>query len=139
MSDALLQEVRELPNPDRSLLTHNERELIGLCNRLAEALAAAAEQRGREAEKEENARLREALACVKDLEDQNKPMGISEYMAAVRSRDIRITKLEAKNARLREALTTIEDENNWGSDGCWSSDSYPNEIARAALKGEKVE
>ena len=40
MSDALLQEVRELPNPDRSLLTHNERELIGLCNRLAEAIPA---------------------------------------------------------------------------------------------------
>ncbi|MDR3427782.1 hypothetical protein [Silvimonas sp.] len=40
-TEALLQEVRELPNPKRNLLTHNERELIDLCNRLAAALVAA--------------------------------------------------------------------------------------------------
>ncbi|KAA0678099.1 hypothetical protein [Roseomonas genomospecies 6] len=35
---ALLKEADELPNPERSLLTHNERELIEFCNRLAFAL-----------------------------------------------------------------------------------------------------
>lgn len=37
---ALLREVRELPDPRRNLLNHNERELIQLCNRLGEALSA---------------------------------------------------------------------------------------------------
>ena len=34
----LLKEVRDLPDPRRNLLSHNERELIGLCRRLADAL-----------------------------------------------------------------------------------------------------
>ena len=38
--------------------------------------------------------------------------------------------------QLEAALRRIEDENNYGSDGCWVADSYPDEIARAAL-GEK--
>lgn len=37
---ALLAEADELPNPQKSLLTHNERELIELCQRLAAALRA---------------------------------------------------------------------------------------------------
>lgn len=35
---ALLKEADELPKTDRCLLTHNERELIEFCNRLAFAL-----------------------------------------------------------------------------------------------------
>jgi hypothetical protein len=41
----------------------------------------------------------------------------------------RIEKLEA-------ALRCIEDEDNYGSDGCWVADSYPDEIARKALDAE---
>ncbi|MBP2231795.1 hypothetical protein J2847_005114 [Azospirillum agricola] len=37
---ALLAEVDGLPNPDRCLLSHNERELILFCRRLGEALRA---------------------------------------------------------------------------------------------------
>jgi hypothetical protein len=37
--EALVKEVAELPNPATNLLSHNERELIGVCNRLADALA----------------------------------------------------------------------------------------------------
>ena len=37
---ALLQEVAELPDPQRSLLTHNERALIEFCGRLGAALPA---------------------------------------------------------------------------------------------------
>ncbi len=36
--------------------------------------------------------------------------------------------------RMREALETIADDNNWGADGCWTGKSYPNEIAKDALK-----
>ena len=36
----LIQEARELPDPERSLLTHNERELINLAKQLADALEA---------------------------------------------------------------------------------------------------
>jgi hypothetical protein len=43
---------------------------------------------------------------------------------------------EKRNKELEAALRRIEDENNYGSDGCWVADSYPDEIARAAL-GEK--
>lgn len=35
---ALLKEAAELPNPQRSILTHNERVLIEFCQRLAAAL-----------------------------------------------------------------------------------------------------
>jgi hypothetical protein len=38
---ALLKEASELPDPNRSLLTHNESELVRFCGRLAAALAAA--------------------------------------------------------------------------------------------------
>ena len=40
--DALIKEAAELPDPRRNLLSHNERELIGFCNRLASALTACA-------------------------------------------------------------------------------------------------
>jgi regulator of replication initiation timing len=36
--------------------------------------------------------------------------------------------------RLREALERIANSSNWGGDGCWDADSYPNEIAEEALK-----
>jgi hypothetical protein len=36
--------------------------------------------------------------------------------------------------RLRKALERIADSSNWGEDGCWDADSYPNEIAEEALK-----
>ena len=39
----------------------------------------------------------------------------------------RIEKLEA-------ALREIADEENWGSDGCWAVESYPDEIASEALE-----
>jgi hypothetical protein len=35
--------------------------------------------------------------------------------------------------RLRKALERIADSSNWGEDGCWDADSYPNEIAEKAL------
>lgn len=35
---ALLAEADELPNPQKSMLTHNERALIEFCQRLAAAL-----------------------------------------------------------------------------------------------------
>jgi hypothetical protein len=38
--------------------------------------------------------------------------------------------------RLREALERIANSSNWGGDGCWDADSYPNEIAEEALKEE---
>jgi hypothetical protein len=40
---------------------------------------------------------------------------------------------QAREAALREALGTIAHYDNWGEDGCWESDSYPDEIAIAAL------
>lgn len=36
----LLKEASELPDPNRSLLTHNESELVRFCGRLADALSA---------------------------------------------------------------------------------------------------
>ena len=45
-------------------------------------------------------------------------------------------KYKSRIEQLEAALRRIEDENNYGSDGCWVADSYPDEIARAAL-GEK--
>lgn len=36
--DDLLKEVAELPDENRSLLSHNERELIGFCRRLAQCI-----------------------------------------------------------------------------------------------------
>ena len=36
----LIAEARDLPDPKRRLLTHNERELINLCKQLADALEA---------------------------------------------------------------------------------------------------
>ena len=36
----LILEARELPDPQRSLLSHNERELINLARQLADALEA---------------------------------------------------------------------------------------------------
>ena len=41
----------------------------------------------------------------------------------------RIEKLEA-------ALREIADSANWGNDGCWNAESYPDEIARKALEGK---
>jgi xylose isomerase len=35
--------------------------------------------------------------------------------------------------RLRKALERIADSSNWGGDGGWDADSYPNEIAEEAL------
>jgi hypothetical protein len=40
--------------------------------------------------------------------------------------------------QLEAALRRISDDGNWGPDGCWDADSYPDEIARAAL-GEEEE
>jgi hypothetical protein len=40
--------------------------------------------------------------------------------------------------QLEAALRLISDDGNWGADGCWDADSYPDEIARAAL-GEEEE
>jgi hypothetical protein len=45
-------------------------------------------------------------------------------------------KYKSRIGQLEAALRRIADENNYGSDGCWVADSYPDEIARAAL-GEK--
>lgn len=41
---ALLAEADELPDPQKSLLTHNERVLIEFCQRLAAALRACAKK-----------------------------------------------------------------------------------------------
>ena len=35
--------------------------------------------------------------------------------------------------QLKKALERIADSSNWGEDGCWDADSYPNEIAKEAL------
>ena len=35
---------------------------------------------------------------------------------------------------MRKALERIADSSNWGEDGGWDADSYPDEIAREALK-----
>jgi len=43
----------------------------------------------------------------------------------------RILKLEA-------ALREIADSANWGNDGCWNAESYPDEIARKALEEKDV-
>lgn len=60
--EALVKEANELPDPNRSLLTHNERELIKFCFRMRDAIQDI---------REENARLRKALkpfaAPVKDF------------------------------------------------------------------------
>ncbi len=67
-----------------------------------------------------------------------------EAMHIVTTGDIRgmmqseIDDLRAALATAQEALRVIADENNYGSDGCWCVNSYPDEIARAALAaGEK--
>ena len=39
--------------------------------------------------------------------------------------------------KLREALERIADSSNWGEDGCWDADSYPDEIAKEALTGKE--
>lgn len=44
---------------------------------------------------------------------------------------------EAEIERLREALRRIADPDNYGADGCWCEESYPDEIARAAPGEEK--
>lgn len=49
------------------------------------------------------------------------------YFDAFNKATARIEKLEA-------ALRCIEDQNNYGSDGCWIADSYPDDIARKALE-----
>jgi len=51
------------------------------------------------------------------------------YFDAFNKAIARIEKLEA-------ALRCIEDQNNYGSDGCWIADSYPDEIASKALEGK---
>ena len=35
--------------------------------------------------------------------------------------------------QLKKALERIADSSNWGQDGCWDADSYPDEIAKEAL------
>jgi len=45
-----------------------------------------------------------------------------------------IERLREAIARKDAALWRIADDANYGSDGTWSDDSYPDEIARAALK-----
>jgi len=35
--------------------------------------------------------------------------------------------------QLKKALERIADSSNWGEDGCWDADSYPDEIAKEAL------
>jgi len=39
----------------------------------------------------------------------------------------------ADNARMQAALEKIADDDNYGEDGCWNAESYPDEIAEAAL------
>ena len=46
---------------------------------------------------------------------------------ALKDADLRIEQLEA-------ALQDIADSANWGDDGCWTAESYPDEIARKALE-----
>jgi hypothetical protein len=50
-----------------------------------------------------------------------------------------IERLRAEIARKDAALWRIADDANYGSDGTWSADSYPDEIARAALAQEKTD
>ena len=45
-----------------------------------------------------------------------------------------IDRLKGHIEKLEAALRCIEDEDNYGSDGCWVADSYPDEIARKALE-----
>jgi hypothetical protein len=43
--------------------------------------------------------------------------------------------------QLEAALRRISNKENWGTDGGWEADSYPDEIARAALgeEGDKYD
>jgi hypothetical protein len=43
----------------------------------------------------------------------------------------------ARIEELEAALRQISNDGNWGPNGCWEGTSYPDEIARAALGGEK--
>jgi len=61
---------------------------------------------------------------------------VQAIVAAVNELTRQISFYKDKSEKLEAALRRIEDSNNYGSDGCWVGDSYPDEIARAAL-GEK--
>jgi len=44
---------------------------------------------------------------------------------------------EKESERLREALKKIAYLGHYDESGCWNSDSYPDEIAAEALKGDE--
>lgn len=61
----------------------------------------------------ENAELKKTLTWLPTQET------LSQQLAAS----------QAREQQLREALERIKNPDNWGEDGCWNSDSYPDEIA----------
>jgi cell division protein FtsB len=66
---------------------------------------------------------------------------VQSIVAAVNELTRQISFYKDKSEKLEAALRRIEDSNNYGSDGCWVADSYPDEIARAALgkEGDKYD
>jgi DNA repair ATPase RecN len=92
-----------------------------------------------------NELLYEAASHIEKLERD-----VLKYSSAVADAQMRneeldralnriIDRWEAQKARIEKleaALRCIEDEDNYGSDGCWVADSYPDEIARKALEGK---
>lgn len=61
----------------------------------------------------------------------NLAMDIAQALAAAAQKAA--LEAEARVAEMREALKRIADQDNYGSDGSWTAESYPDAIAEAAL------
>ena len=72
------------------------------------------------------------LAVYRQKLDEKPPVWHDDIQSLQERDAIMTDRIEKLEAALRE----IADEENWGGDGCWAVESYPDEIARKALEGK---
>lgn len=67
-----------------------------------------------------------AIALVRGWAERVPPKQRAKY--------VYVAALAERAKKLEEALRKIANPANYGEDGCWDADSYPPEIALAALE-----